>query len=108
MAFDPIHSLSFDWTSSAPSSLTYDQYTIDIIVNEEFRERVTQNYNDHTLTVEELLDGDYVYLEVIPTDNEALLLNDVITTPVQYVAITNFHSSGKKLEFEDFTCVFAY
>ena len=50
-----------------------------------------------------MLDGDYVYLEVIPTDNEALLLNDVITTPVQYVAITNFHSSGKKLEFEDFT-----
>lgn len=100
MAFDPIHSLSFDWTASAPSSLTYDQYTIDIIVNEEFRERITQNYDEHTLTVENLLDGDYVYLEVIPTDGEALLLNDVITTSLQYVPITNFHNTNdKKIEY---------
>ena len=102
MPFDPIHSVSFDWSSSAPSNLTYDQYTIDIMVNEEFRERLIQAGTDHTLTVAELFDGDSVYLEVIPTDNEALLLNDVITTSTQNVAITNFHNQLKKIEYSNF------
>jgi hypothetical protein len=94
------HTLSFNWSGDAPAFLI-DEYYIDTFVNENFIERVIQSSGDAVLTVESLFEGDQVRLEIIPSLDEALFVDDTIFTETQSVPIANFNNSGVYFTFDN-------
>lgn len=97
MALPKIHTLNFSW--SAPTGITFTEYIVDVIINDSFSTRIKVPKTNTSLTIDELVEGDEVFLEITPSDDGALHSDNLITTATQSVPVQNFGNLGQDFSF---------
>lgn len=102
MSLSKIHSLSFDWSSSVPSGIQFTEYVIHVMVNDLFLEKSVASSTTTSFTINELIEGDSVFLEIVPSNDGALFNQNIITTATQHVPVTNFNNNGSSFVFDTF------
>ncbi|NDG53814.1 MAG: hypothetical protein EBY39_12485, partial [Flavobacteriia bacterium] len=86
MSLNPTGSLNFSW---AKPSIPFEDLHVYTYKNDIFLNSRTQTSN--SLSVGGLIEGDSVFLKIIPQSGGALFTNDAIETARQAIPVTNFH-----------------